>query len=288
MNNPNPFVPQGSLLEQQSKRRSRLKLGVLCVLAVGIAGLAAMLIQGCKREQDQDQNSPDLSQNTPQVDTNAPVETDTNQPPVEGSNATPEMATSQTPEGAPTTANTPPPEPAPEPAPAPAPTESEYVIVRGDTLGKIAKANGITLRALEDANPNVQPTRLHVGQKLVLPAGAATTGAGAAAETESGVAANTGGDEVYTVKSGDTLTRIARHFGTTVKALMAENNLTTTHIKVGKKLNIPAKPEAESAAPVNAPPTEAQPPTQQPQPEPATDQGNSAPPQGNAPGTAQQ
>lgn len=286
MNNPNPFVPQGSLLEQQSKRRSRLKLGVLCVLAVGIAGLAAILIQGCKREEDQDQNSPDLSQNTPQVDTNAPVETDTNQPPVEGSNAAPETATSQTPGAAPTTETAPP--PAPEPAPAPAPTESEYVIVRGDTLGKIAKANGITLRALEDANPGVQPTRLHVGQKLVLPAGAATTGAGAAAETESGMAASTGGDEVYTVKSGDTLTRIARHYGITVKALMAENNLTTTHIKVGKKLNIPAKPESETA-PVNAPPTEAQPaPQPEPQPGPAPDQGNPAPPQGNPPGTAQQ
>ena len=49
MNNPNPFVPQGSLLEQ-NKRRSRLKLAVFCVLAVGVGGLAAMLIQGCKRD----------------------------------------------------------------------------------------------------------------------------------------------------------------------------------------------------------------------------------------------
>ncbi len=39
------------MLEQQSKRRSRLKLAVFCVLAVGVAGLSAMLIQGCKREQ---------------------------------------------------------------------------------------------------------------------------------------------------------------------------------------------------------------------------------------------
>ena len=50
MNNPNPFVPKGSLLEQQSQRRSRLKLAVFCVLAVSVTGLVAMLIQGCKRE----------------------------------------------------------------------------------------------------------------------------------------------------------------------------------------------------------------------------------------------
>ena len=44
MSNPNPFVPKGSLLEQQSHRRSRLKLAVFCVLAVSVTGLVAMLI----------------------------------------------------------------------------------------------------------------------------------------------------------------------------------------------------------------------------------------------------
>jgi len=50
------------------------------------------------------------------------------------------------------------------------------------------------------------------------------------------------------VKSSDTLTRIAKLHGTTIKAIRAENNLTTDHIKVGQKLKIPAKVEA--AAPV--------------------------------------
>ena len=57
MSNPNPFVPKGSLLEQQSKRRSHLKIAVSCVLAVGIVGLLAMLIQGCKRDTNPDNNS---------------------------------------------------------------------------------------------------------------------------------------------------------------------------------------------------------------------------------------
>ncbi len=72
MNNPNPFVPQGSVLEQ-NKRRSRMKLAVFCVLAVSVCGLTAMLIQGCKREQS--------TENTPQVDTNPPPMMDTNLPP---------------------------------------------------------------------------------------------------------------------------------------------------------------------------------------------------------------
>jgi LysM repeat protein len=50
------------------------------------------------------------------------------------------------------------------------------------------------------------------------------------------------------VKSGDSLTKIAKAHGTTVKAIKAENNLNTDHLKVGQKLKIPAK--AEAAAPV--------------------------------------
>jgi LysM repeat protein len=160
-----------------------------------------------------------------------------------------------------------PPPPAPV-APPPAPVESEYVIVKGDTLSKIAKANGVTVRAIEDANPGVTPTRLKVGQKLVLPAGATGTGANAASDTANGVAMASGGDEVYSVKSGDTLTRIARHYGVTVKAIEAENNLSTTKIKVGQKLNIPARAEAEQA-PVNAPPAAVTPPPPAPAPAPA-------------------
>jgi LysM repeat protein len=176
-----------------------------------------------------------------------------------------------------------PPAPAPVP-PAPAPSESDYVVVKGDTFAKIAKSNGVTLKALEDSNSGVSPTRLKVGQKLIIPAGASTTGATTAAETALGVSA--GGGQVYVVKSGDTLTRIAHRNGVTVKALMTENNLTTTHIKVGQKLNIPAKPEA-APTDVNTPPTTATPataPTAEPMPSvPAP----STPPPAPAGGTAQ-
>ncbi len=264
MNNPNPFVPQGSLLEQQSKRRSRLKLGVFCVLAVGVCGLAAMLIQGCKREETENQPP----ENQPPVDTNmAPAETNTNQPSMEASN--PPVAPTP-----PEAAQQPPPTPAPQPAPpaeqAPAPTENEYVIVKGDTLSKIAKANGVTVKAIEEANPGVEPTRLKVGQKLVIPAGGATAGA-------TGMETANGGGETYVIKSGDTLSRIARHFGVTVKAIQEANNLSSTKIFVGKKLIIPAKPEA-ATAPANTPPEAAPAPEPAPAPAPAN-----PPAQPNAP-----
>ena len=223
MNNPNPFVPKGSLLEQQSKRRSRMKLGVFCVLVVGVVGLTAMLIQGCKREQNTE------AENPPPVDTNTVV-VDTNPPPMVASN----------------------PPVAPPPVvvqPPMAPSGTEYVIVHGDTLAKIAKKNGVTLSALKAANPGVEPTKLKVGQKLTIPAGGTAPAAnGASVAPDTGMAG-----ETYTVKSGDSLTKIAKAHGTTVKAIKAENNLNTDHIKVGQKLKIPAKGEAAAPAPAPAP-----------------------------------
>ena len=231
MNNPNPFVPKGSLLEQQSQRRSRLKLAVFCVLAVSVTGLVAMLIQGCQREKPAEELNP-----PPVVDTNVSPVVDTNVPPVVDTNVPPVV----------------PPPVVPPPVAPPQAVEtggSEYVVVAGDTLGKIAKAHGVSLKALEDANPGVDPKKLKIKQKLVIPA--STTSAGV-----SPGAVGAGG-ELYTVKSGDTLTKIAKTHGTSVKAIESANNLTTTKIKVGQKLKIPAK--AETAVPAPAADTTAAP-----------------------------
>ncbi|HEU5395694.1 MAG TPA: LysM peptidoglycan-binding domain-containing protein, partial [Verrucomicrobiae bacterium] len=196
---PNPFTPPNSMLEQQSKRRSHMKLGVFCVLAISVTGLMAMLIQGCKRESEQSADNQDTNM-TPVVDTNA-VPMEASNPPVEAPPVT---------NVAPPVVVTPPPVVTPV-----APAGTEYVVVKGDTLGKIAKKNGVTVRAIEEANPGVTPTRLKVGQKLTIPAGSATStsASGAIAPMESAG----GGETLYTVKSGDTLTKIAHAHGTTVK-----------------------------------------------------------------------
>ncbi len=227
MNNTNPFVPKGSLLEQQSKRRSHLKLGVFCVLLFGVVGLAGILIQGCKREQNTE------TANQPPVETNTVV-MDTNPPPMEASNP---------PVAAP---------PVVAPAPVPEAAGTEYVVVKGDTLEKIARKHGVKLNALKAANPGVEPTKLKVGQKLSVPA----SSGGTSAPAVTGGPVSTGSaaaGETYTVKSNDSLTKIAKAHGTTVKALKAENNLNTDHIKVGQKLKIPAKTEAAAPAPASAP-----------------------------------
>jgi LysM repeat protein len=236
MSKPNPFVPKGSLLEQQSQRRSRLKLAVFCVLAISVTGLVAMLIQGCKRTPEPEDNgsaSTMTDTNSMPSDTSTNAMTDTNLPPT-GSNQP--------------VAYTPPP---PPPVVDNTPATTEYVVMTGDTLSKIAKHNGVSLKALEAANPGVDSKHLKVKQKLVIPAptkpadmssGSTGSSAGAMSESEG---------EMYTVKAGDTLGKIAKAHGTTVKALEEANNLNTTKINVGKKLKIPGKAEAAPVAPVD-------------------------------------
>jgi LysM repeat protein len=248
MKNSNPFVPQGSILEQQNKRRSRLKLAVFCVLTVSVVGLSVMLIQGCKREQpvDTDVTTPTIDTNLmTSVDTNPPV-ADTNPPVVE-----PPVAV------APTVVVPPPP---------PAPTTADYVVIKGDTLDKIAKKNHVTVKALQAANPGVVPTKLKVGQKLVVPGGISATSAAP------DVAVVSSASGTYVVKSGDSLMKIAKAHGTTVKAIQAQNNLATTRINVGQKLKIPTKATAASSAPVPEPMSAVPAPTMPvmtPTPEPA-------------------
>ena len=58
--------------------------------------------------------------------------------------------------------------PTPTPVP-PTPTPVVYVVKAGDTLGAIAKAFGVTVEALQEANGISDPRRLQIGQELIIP-----------------------------------------------------------------------------------------------------------------------
>jgi LysM repeat protein len=256
MNNPNPFIPQGSLLEQKNKKRARVRLAVYIIFAANILVISPLLIQGCKKEAPIAENPPPpvVDTNPPPPDTNAPA-----LPPM--SNSTP-VAVVDT-------------NPPPPPPPPPAPTTQEYVVAKGDSFYTIAKKFNLKIKEVEAANPSVVPTKLKVGEKLTIPA--AGTSGGATGEAPAPGATATSGEE-YTVKSGDTLTKIAKEHGVTVKALRAVNDLKTDKIKVGEKLKLPEKSAAatETAAPAPAMPA---PPvtTPAPAPTPAPPMNNPAP-----------
>lgn len=55
---------------------------------------------------------------------------------------------------------------------------TKYTIKKGDTLAEIAKAHGITLAALQAANPGVKPESLQIGQVINIPGGSSPPASG--------------------------------------------------------------------------------------------------------------
>jgi LysM repeat protein len=246
--NSNPlFSPETAAADEKNQGRVRVKIAVFSIVAVHVAGLMALLLtQGCKRHTESDVTpQPDV----PTMDTNVAPPMDTNIPPGMTTNVY------VPPEPPPT------PQVPPEPAAAAA---TKYVVQPGDSFYTIAKAHGVSLKAIEAANPTVDAKKLQPKQEINVPAPApASTPAPAPT-------ADAGGPTVYTVKSGDNLSKIASQFHTTPKAIKALNGLTTDQIKVNQKLKIPAKaaavPETAPVVPTMTAPTEAPAPA----PAPAT------------------
>ena len=231
-------------MEQKNKGRARVKIAVFFVLAIHGIGLMALLMQGCGQSKESAMPTEAVSSNAPPafIEQTNPLVMTSNPPVVVTPPAIPEMP--------PTTA-----------VPA---GVTEYTVVKGDILEKIAKNFHVSVKAIKDANPGIEPAKLKVGQKIHIPApsGPVTPTASGAAPAEK---ASVAGEQVYTVKSGDNLTKIAGQYGISLKALRAANNLKTDSIKVGQKLKLPAKASAGVAAPT-APA------------EPAPTGGTSAPP----------
>jgi LysM repeat protein len=113
------------------------------------------------------------------------------------------------------------------PAPSQPPAADDftvYIVQRGDTLGHIARRFGVNYSALLAANRIVDPNRIFVGQRLIIPG------------ASGGPSTPPAGTTTYVVQPGDNLFRIALRFGTTVNRLMQLNGLTSTLIRVGQVL----------------------------------------------------
>jgi len=238
MNNPNPFLPQGSFLEQKDKARTRVKIAVFFSISLSVVALMALLIQGCRKPNDTAENG---------SETNSIPELPTNPPDMTTASNTAMMPAPET------NPPTPPPTQPVFTAP-PAPMSEDYTVIKGDRLGDIAKNKNVSLKALEEANPGVDPKKLKIGQKLHVPAPASAPTPGAAPMTSATESTASGGLQTYKVKSGDNLTTIAKHFHVTIKAIQSANSMTTTSIKVGQTLKIPAGGAAPAPAPAETMP----------------------------------
>ena len=121
----------------------------------------------------------------------------------------------------------------PGPMPGPEPRCPQgwtlYTIRSGDTLYRIAQERGTTVAELLRVNPGIDPNALRVGQRICVPA----AGPGPMPQCPAGWT-------LYTIRSGDTLYRIAQERGTTVRALLDANpGVDPNSLRVGQRICVP-------------------------------------------------
>ncbi|MCZ6674137.1 MAG: LysM peptidoglycan-binding domain-containing protein [Verrucomicrobia bacterium] len=122
----------------------------------------------------------------------------------------------------------------------------EYQVKKGDSLWKISREFGISLDELLTANGLTKDEPIQVGQKLVI--SSVDSGPPAIEASTAGFAQS----EVYVVVSGDTLSRIAKDFNSTVNDIKVANGLRSDIIQLGQRLTIPVN--SISAEGLSAPP----------------------------------
>ena len=170
---------------------------------------------------------------------------------------------------------------APPVVPPPVEQTKVYTVKAGDSLSLIGKRFNVSVRDIMKLNKISHADKIRVGQKITLPGYVDLNAAAPAAthKTKPSAAKNGKGHAVagkgdYVVKAGDSLAKIAKAHGTTVKALREANGLTSDKIRVGQKLVLAkgaGKPEA-APAPAETTPTEGQ-PVVEPVPAPVPTEG---------------
>ena len=135
-----------------------------------------------------------------------------------------------------------------------------YVVKPGDCLSKIAQQFNVEQSDIIKLNNLKDSNKIRAGQKLIVPyrfeiehhpvPSVIEQEKPGAFISEPPVKAETGSKKEYIVRAGDTLSKIAVRFGTTVEKLQKRNNLHSDKILIGQKLIISAP--GESIAPGEA------------------------------------
>ena len=102
------------------------------------------------------------------------------------------------------------------------PSNDSYIVKSGDSLYAIARKYNITVDEIKRLN-NLTSNNLSIGQMLFIP----TT-------------SSPSNENIYLVKSGDSLYAIARKFNTSVDEIKRLNNLTSNNLSINQRLIIPS------------------------------------------------
>lgn len=122
----------------------------------------------------------------------------------------------------------------------------DYTVEPGDTVSHIAGRTATSVAAIVAANNLDDRATIRAGQRLVIPAAAAPAQAAPPAPVA----------QSHVVVAGDTVSALAKRYGTTVDAVVAANGLNARAlIRIGQTLTITgaAAPAAGAAAPAAQP-----------------------------------
>jgi peptidoglycan lytic transglycosylase D len=108
-------------------------------------------------------------------------------------------------------------------------TGNYYIVRPGDYLSNIAKSFGTTPEKLASANNLRNKHRISVGQKLKIPG-------------HSDLSSTSDNYFTHRVKKGETLSKIAKKYGTSINAMCNLNRISTrTILSIGQRLKVPGK-----------------------------------------------
>lgn len=123
-----------------------------------------------------------------------------------------------------------------------------HVVLSGETLSEIAAKNGTSVRSLVEANGIADANLIVVGQTLMIPGSSGSSGGRSSATPQT--------PQTYVVKAGDTLSSIAKRFGTTVAAIAAANGISNPNlIAAGRQLAVAGSGGDGTPAPAAATPS---------------------------------
>ena len=134
-----------------------------------------------------------------------------------------------------------------------------YTVRKGDTLGELAELADMRSARIRELNPDVDFDNLQIGEKLRMPYKTAQELAARstrrdnddddAGDDEQPRTASREGSSTHRVKSGETLSEIARDNDVTVAELQRANDMDgSTTIRAGQELRIPTPARTASAA----------------------------------------
>ncbi|HYF38972.1 MAG TPA: LysM peptidoglycan-binding domain-containing protein, partial [Gemmatimonadales bacterium] len=128
-----------------------------------------------------------------------------------------------------------------------------HFIARGETLGHIARRYRVSQTMLIAANPRINPRRIRIGQRVVVPTGGAPSTKMARRMAEPVVAAGTSTSAFHRVRRGETISEIADEYGVTQRELRTWNKLDSRgRIRIGQRLRV-VSPDAPASATGPAP-----------------------------------